>query len=140
MTQVEFRVGVADPLGYACGLLRAAVGKGARLVVRVDAAQLDALDQQLWTFSALDFLAHCRAGDAHETRAPIVLIAQDDLAGVAGRDCLVNLAAAPASGWQGLARVIEIVSQEPAQKEAARRRFRAYRDAGSAPTTVEVSS
>ncbi len=140
MTQVEFRVGAADPLGYACALLRSAQAKGARLLVRVDAAQLDALDERLWTFSALDFLPHCRVGDALQARSPIVLSSADAVDAETARDCLVNLASAPLQGWQAWPRVIEIVGADAAAKAAARQRFRVYRDAGCAPTTLEVES
>jgi DNA polymerase-3 subunit chi len=140
MTQVEFRVGVADPLGYACALLRSAHAKGARLRVRVDDAQLEALDERLWAFSALDFLPHCRVGDALQARTPIVLGAADARVGDDVRDCLINLATAPAQGWQAWPRVIEIVGADADAKAAARQRFRAYREAGCAPTTMEVES
>ncbi len=140
MTQVEFRVGAADPLGYACALLRSAQAKGARLLVRVDATQLDALDERLWTFSAHDFLPHCRVGDALQARSPIVLSSADGVEADATRDCLVNLAAAPLQGWQAWPRVIEIVGADAAAKAAARQRFRAYRAAGCAPVTQEVES
>ena len=140
MAQVEFRVGAADPLGYACALLRSAQAKGARLLVRVDDAQLDALDERLWTFSQHDFLPHCRIGDALQARTPIVLGSAADVDAGAGdaRDCLVNLAAAPAPSWPTWPRLIEIVGADAAAKAAARQRFRAYRDAGCAPTTMEV--
>ncbi|OIQ81537.1 DNA polymerase III subunit chi [mine drainage metagenome] len=140
MTQVEFRVGAGDPLGYACALLRSAQAKGARLLVRVDDAQLDALDERLWTFSALDFLPHCRVGDALQPRSPIVLGGAATVDAGDARDCLVNLAETPPQGWQTWPRVIEIVGADAAAKAAARQRFRAYRDAGCAPTTMEVES
>ncbi len=138
MTQVEFRVGVADPLAYVCGLLRVAAGKGARLVVRVDPALVDTLDARLWTFSQLDFLPHCRAGDPLEARTPIVLTDEADVSRYGERDCLVNLAAASAGGWKALPRVIEVVGAAPAEKQAGRERFRAYRSAGCEPATMEV--
>ncbi len=138
-SQVEFRVGAADPLAYACGLLRSAVAKGARLFVRLEAAQLDAFDARLWTFSALDFVAHCRDGESTQRRSAVVLGSAD--APVAGdaRDCLVNLAAAPVQGWQDWPRVIEIVGADAASKAAARQRFRAYREAGCTPTMMELT-
>ncbi len=138
MSDVEFRVGVADPLAYVCGLLRVAAGKGARLVVRVDSALVDALDARLWTFSQIDFLPHCRAGDPLEARTPIVLTDEANMSRFGERDCLVNLAAAPAECWQALPRIIEVVGAAPADKQAGRQRFRAYRSLGCEPATMEV--
>ncbi len=135
--RVEFRVGVADPLGYCCGLLRAADAKGARTVVCVPAAWIDELDQRLWTFSQPDFLAHCRVGDALEARSPIVLSEGADVRGLQGRDCLVNLGSQEVLGWQQLPRVIELVGSDPQAKAAARQRFRNYRAAGCEPHNVE---
>ena len=140
MSSVEFRVGAVDPLAYACVLLRVAVGKGAKLVVRATPPQLDELDARLWTFSQYDFLPHCRAGDALARRTPIVLTDAFDLQSFRDRDCLVNLAPDPASGWQALPRVIEIVGTSSTDKQAGRSRFRAYREAGTEPTTTEIAA
>ena len=139
MNRVEFRVGAEDPLGYACGLLRSAVAKGARLLVRVDSRQLDALDARLWTFSSLDFIAHCRAGDPTEARSAVVLSTGDAPRAAHARDCLINLAEAQLPDWQDWPRVIENVGADAASKAAARQRFRAYREAGCEPTTVELT-
>lgn len=136
--RVEFRVGVADPPGYCCALLRSATAKGARTVVCAPAQVLDELDRRLWTFSQLDFLAHCRVGDAQQARSPIVLSADSDIRGVTGRDCLVNLGPDEVLGWRELPRVIELVAADDAAKASARQRFRMYRDAGCRPQTLEV--
>ena len=138
MNAIEFRVGAADPLGYACGLLRAAVAKGARLVVRVSPEAMAELDARLWTIPQHDFLPHCRATDALATRTPIVLTDAQDLAGFDGRDCLVNLAPELAVGWEALPRVIEIIGTSVEAKQAGRQRYRAYRQAGCEPITIEI--
>ena len=135
--RVEFRVGVADPLGYCCALLRAAGAKGARTVVCAPPAWIDELDQRLWTFSQPDFLAHCRVGEALERRSPIVLSEAADVRALQGRDCLVNLGTEVVLGWQQLPRVIELVGADAEAKAAARQRFRMYRSAGLEPQTVE---
>jgi DNA polymerase-3 subunit chi len=135
--RVEFRVGVADPLGYCCGLLRAADAKGARTVVCAPPAWIDELDQRLWTFSQPDFLAHCRVGEPLEARSPIVLSERADVRGLQGRDCLVNLGTEEVLGWRQLPRVIELVGADAPAKAAARERFRMYRSAGCEPHNVE---
>ncbi len=137
--RVEFRVGIGDVPGYCCALLRSATAKGARTVVCAAPALIDELDQRLWTFSQLDFLAHCRVGDALEARSPIVLSEHADIRGLAGRDCLVNLGPEPVQGWNELPRVIELVGVDEAAKASARRRFRLYRDAGCRPQTMELA-
>lgn len=136
-TRIEFRVGVDDPLAYCCALLRSASAKGARPVVCAPPRWIDELDQRLWTFSQLDFLAHCRVGEALERRSPIVLSERADVRGLQGRDCLVNLGDEEVQGWQELPRVIELVGADAAAKAAARQRFRMYRGAGCEPHNVE---
>ena len=59
MTEVAFHFNAPDKLGYACRLLRKAVGTGARVMVTGDSSTLRELDVALWTFAPLEFLAHC---------------------------------------------------------------------------------
>ena len=58
MTDVAFHTGIANPLDYACRLLRKAYRSGARVAVHADPALLDRLDQALWTFEPLEFVPH----------------------------------------------------------------------------------
>ena len=50
MTDVAFHTGIADPLDYACRLLRKAYRSGARVAVHGAPATLDRLDQALVAF------------------------------------------------------------------------------------------
>ena len=47
MTAISFHVNLADPVAYACRLLRKAAGAGARVVVVGEPEQLRELDQAL---------------------------------------------------------------------------------------------
>ena len=47
LPRVEFRVGLADPLGYCCALLRTATAKGARALVCGPPALIDELDLEV---------------------------------------------------------------------------------------------
>ena len=60
MAEIAFHFNAPDKVAYACRLLRKAVVSGAKVFVVVPAAQIDHLDESLWTFSQLEFLAHCR--------------------------------------------------------------------------------
>ena len=57
---VAFHFNVGERLPYACRLARKAVARGDRLLMVGPREILDALDPLLWTFSALDFIAHLR--------------------------------------------------------------------------------
>ena len=78
MTQVEFYTGVADPVAFACCLLRKAARQGVRVQVTAPPAVLSQLDRSLWTLEAQDFVPHVRmpgAPAAVAGRTPIWLTA-----------------------------------------------------------------
>ena len=127
--KVDFHTGVADKLGAACRFLQKAQTAGAAVVVCGDRGTLDRLDTTLWTFDPHPFSAHARVrGDAAPppalARTPTWLV--DDPASVASRELLLNLGPAMVEGWTAFARVVEIVSTEPADADAGRQRWRQY--------------
>jgi DNA polymerase-3 subunit chi len=123
VTEIEFHTRVADPLGFACRLLRKAHAKGARVVVHAgNAAQATALDRALWTFDPLAFVPHARAGTPAPAATPIWIV--ERLAEAPHHDVLLNLADDVAAGFETFARLIEVVGADAA--EAGRRRWRHY--------------
>jgi DNA polymerase III subunit chi len=127
--KVEFHTGVADRLGLACRFLRKAHAAGAHVVVCGDSGSLDRLDVALWTFDPLSFVPHVRLkGDA---AAPPALARTttwlvDAPAAAPTREILLNLGPAMVDDWACFARVVEIVSSDPADAEAGRLRWRRY--------------
>lgn len=127
--KVDFHTGVADKLGAACRFLQKAQAAGAAVVVCGDRGTLDRLDTALWTFDPHSFVAHARVkGDTAPppalARTPTWLV--DDAASVASRELLLNLGPAMVEGWTAFARIVEIVSNEPADADAGRQRWRQY--------------
>lgn len=124
--KVDFHSGIADKLGAACRFVRKAQAAGATLVVCGDAATLDRLDTALWSIDPVSFVAHARVSATAPppalARTPTWLV--DDAAAVAPRELLLNLGPDMARGWQGFARVVEIVSTDDAG--AGRQRWREY--------------
>lgn len=137
MTEVEFHTGVADPLGFACRLLRKACRQGVRVLVTAPAEVLNALDRQLWTFEERDFVPHVRVPGVPPATAALTPIWLTSAA-AATRDLddaphvLVNLGADAPDGLDGLQRLIEIVAAEPDEAARGRERWRAYKSAGLA--------
>ena len=76
--RVDFYQLSRDPAELALPLIaRAAMVAGERLlVVSGDAAQLDRIDEALWTRLPDTFLAHGKAGGGHDARQPILLSAE----------------------------------------------------------------
>lgn len=133
MTEVAFHFNVPDKLGYACRLLRKAAGSGAKVVVTGEAELLRALDTELWTFSALEFLPHCHAASADAqvlAASPIVLA--DAPRATPHQEVLVNLGARIPDGFERFERLIEVVTQEDEDRQQARMRWKHYADRGYA--------
>ncbi|WP_225785469.1 DNA polymerase III subunit chi [Xenophilus sp. Marseille-Q4582] len=146
MTGIDVHFNAGDKLGHACRLLRKAVaGAGARVVVVAEAPVLQALDQALWTFSPSDFIAHCLASapPAVLSRSPVVLLEpQDgpDAARVPHHEVMVNLGPATPAGFERFERLIDVVGQEPAEREAGRQRWRHYQSRGYAITRHDLGA
>lgn len=127
MTEVAFHFNTPDKVGYACRLLRKAVGAGASVVVTGDAALLRELDATLWTFSALDFVPHCHDAAAAApvvALSPVVLTASPRAA--PHHQVLVNLGEAVPEGFETFERLIEVVTGDEADRQAARQRWKHY--------------
>jgi len=127
--KVDFHSGVADKLGAACSFLRKAQASGVAVVVCGDPGLLDRLDVALWTFDAVSFVAHVRVKRAATPPALArtrTWLADDAASVPAARELLLNLGPAMVEGWEQFARVVEIVSGEPDDVDAGRRRWRQY--------------
>ena len=140
MTDIAFHTGIANPLDYACRLLRKAYRSGARVAVHAEAPLIDRLDQALWTFEPLEFVPHIvlprDGGDARRLAAtPIVLVKG---AATAPAECRigVTLAGHPVPEVEAFDRLIAIVGLDPEHREAGRERWREYQRAGHAVTNV----
>ncbi len=133
MTAIDFHVNAPDKVGYTCRLLRKAMGRGSKVVVTGEPAILSELDVALWTFSPVDFIAHCYgdAGGAGVLAASPVVLAQT--AGDAPHhEVLVNLGFRVPEGFERYERLIEIVTRDPQDLQFGRNRWKHYADRGYA--------
>lgn len=142
MTEVEFHFNTPDRMDYTCRLLRKAVRKNTGVAVTGLGATLDALDRLLWTFADTEFLPHLRVSKAPvSTRlkhTPVWLV--DHAESGSHLPVLVNLGQQAAGGFESFQRLIEIVSTDEDEREAARQRWRHYASRGYAITRHEVSA
>lgn len=143
MTDIAFHFNVADPQDYSCRLLRKALRSGARVAVTGSAATLGDLDRLLWIFEPLEFVPHWRGSrpealPARLRETPVVLV--DHPSPALGHRILVNLGADMPEEPGRFDRVIEIVSQDAADRAAARDRWRVYARNGMAIERHEVRS
>ncbi|MFA7664492.1 MAG: DNA polymerase III subunit chi [Burkholderiaceae bacterium] len=129
MTQVDFHINVPDRFGYACRLIRKIYRARRQVLVwSDDPVGLAEFDRLLWTFSANEFIPHVSAADPLATDTPVLL--SGDVPEIAHHDVLLNLGAATPPNFSRFDRLIELVSQQAAERQAARERFRFYRDRG----------
>jgi DNA polymerase-3 subunit chi len=134
MTEVQFHFNVPDRLAYACRLLRKALRSGASgVAVSGPSATLSRLDRLLWTFDPQEFLPHVllRGADAPPPRlrrTPIWLVERAEQG--AHHPVLVHLGDEPAVGFESFGRLIEVVSTDAEEREAARRRWKHYAGRG----------
>lgn len=140
--RIDFFFNVEHRLQYACRVVRKARGAGKTVLAYTrDADRLARFDMALWTFSALDFLPHVYADSPLAAQTPVVLtLSPQPLA----RDVLLNLddEAPPAfeAYFGGFERVIEVVSRDDSDRQAARSRVKRYREAGLTPTMHDMAA
>ena len=130
MTTVDFHTGLAEPLGYACRLLRKARQSVPRILVTAPSAALQRLDAELWVFDPQEFLPHLRvregqgASSAQASLTPILLSTRADEACEA--PLWLNLGAEAASEPARFERIIELVAADDEELARARVRWRRY--------------
>ena len=142
MPEVAFHFNAPQALTYACRWVRKALRESMRVVVIADDATLRQFDQALWTFDAMSFVPHVRAVGAADVPAraahtPVQLLGT--LAGVEPNGAVVlNLGANVPQGVESFARVVEVVSQQEADRALARTRWQVYKGMGCALVRHEV--
>jgi DNA polymerase III subunit chi len=130
VTSIDFYFNAGDRLEVACRLAGKALQQKKRMLIYAPQPDLaQRIDRLLWTAQAVSFIPHCAAHDALAAETP-VLIASDDAAPAAVCEVLLNLSAECPPFFERHARLLEIVSQDDAERSAGRARFKFYRDRG----------
>ena len=89
--QVSFYSDAADPLHFACRLIRRALASGKPVGVCVSPAQAARLDELLWSFETTEFIPH-RRWDGASPPVPGEVLIVDDATRLPHRALLLNLA------------------------------------------------
>jgi DNA polymerase III subunit chi len=129
-TDIAFHFNAPNKLTYTCKLLRKATLAGARVAVWAPPELLARLDSALWAFSSVDFIAHARAPCPAEVQSRTPVLLCEDAAHLSGYGVLVNLGVQIPQSLDGFARLIEVVTQDEADRQAARMRWKHYEAAG----------
>jgi len=118
---------------FACRLAEKAFGLGHSVHLHcAGEEEATALDALLWTFRDRAFLPHGPLGSDE----PIEVGCAEPQG--APRQVLINLGTTVPEWHARYARIAEIVTEDPADKQAGRSRFRFYRDRGHELETHEL--
>jgi DNA polymerase-3 subunit chi len=129
MTQVDFYTHVDNKTKLACILSAKALERGRRVMIFTpDTATTKLLDHMLWTTPAIGFLPHCHSRDALAEVTPIIIDHAPETFN--HDDILLNLTVERPAFFSRFQRLIEIVTLDENDRQAARERFRFYRDRG----------
>lgn len=98
------------------------------------------LDERLWCFRAESFLPHERVNQNAPSPATAINLSEVQAPDALPKDLLINLNNDIPDSFIQYQRVIEIVSQQPAQKQRAREHFKQYKAQGFTPSTHEINN
>ena len=112
----------------ACKIIEKASLSGLRVFIQLtDSASVDEFDLALWSFRDTSFVAHTQ--DPLDTTSTVFISSKP--IEPTGFDLLVNLTEhTAAANSTSLTRIVEIIPGQQSAKEAARIRFREYRELG----------
>jgi DNA polymerase-3 subunit chi len=124
----------AARLKVACRLAEKAYLASQRaLIWHTERAELETLDELLWTFADGSFVPHDWLTSNATGEAPVLLSA--GAIPTAALDFVVNLAADPPPFLHLTRRIAEIIDGDEGRRRAGRLRFKAYRELGVEPLT-----
>lgn len=123
---------------FACRLTEKAHAEGHRVFVHVaDEARMDTLDRLLWLFRQGSFVPHVTTPElsADDDLTPVVIGTGEPPAGF--DDLLINIDGDVGGFFSRFSRHSEVVT--PAARDAARERYRFFKDRGYSLTTHRIA-
>lgn len=140
MPRIDFHSQVTDKLNYTCRLVRKARAANCQIIIlTANEQQLRSLDDEIWTFSATDFLPHVSIEHELAESTPIILTTHFSAA-LPHKDLLINLSTDIPPHYEEFNRVIEIVSSDEHDAQAGRVRFKKYQQMGVQPSHTVAST
>lgn len=129
MTRIDFYFEAEDKLQVACRLSAKAVQQKLRVLIYApDEAQAQRIDKMLWTWQATAFLPHCMTRSPLAAQTPVLITHEPE--DMPHDEVLLNLHYEWPPAFSRFQRLVEIVGRDDEDREAARGRFRFYRDRG----------
>jgi DNA polymerase-3 subunit chi len=129
MTRIDFYFNVEDKFRQVAELARLALGKQRQLFIYIPDASVSAqLESVLWSHPPTGFLPNCHSDHVLGPETPIVIDWQGQ--NLLHDDILINLTPEHPPFFSRFKGLIEVVGMEDDDRNAARSRFRFYRDRG----------
>jgi DNA polymerase-3 subunit chi len=129
VTRIDFYLDADDRLQVACRVAAKAAAQAHKVVIYApDGETARAIDRMLWITPPTAFLPHVTSDHRLAAETPVV-IARDAEA-LPHDDVLINLGSDEPASFARFSRLIEIVGHDEGDTQAARGRYRFYRDRG----------
>lgn len=129
MTRIDFYHYAEDKLRFACRLAALAYERENRVVAYAsDSRLLGEFDRLLWTYQAVKFVPHCRAGDGAAAETPVILAGAGET--LPHHDVLLNLDREWPPFFASFERLLEIVTTDGEDQQHARGRYAFYKKRG----------
>jgi DNA polymerase-3 subunit chi len=129
MTSIDFYFNAEDRLQVACRLAGKAIKQNQRVLIYApEPDTASRIDKLLWTWPAIGFVPHCAVHSRLAAETPVLIASGDETPPQC--EVLLNLGAECPPHFERFARLLEVISQEPEDKEKGRSRFRFYRERG----------
>lgn len=145
-TRVDFAFGAPDRLNMACQVVARHYAKGRKLLVfSTDTRVLGRFDRLLWSFDPVAFVPHVGINDELAAQTPVLLSTQavEAWPGDSGQGLssvwMLNLDPNCPPNPEKFERILEIVSNEESDRQAARQRWVTYKAAGLSLHAHDVS-
>lgn len=140
MTHIDFYILEQQPptaiYPFACQLIEKLLQQNQRaFVVCNNAQECETLNQLLWNYNDISFIPHCLANDAVAAETPILIGLLTELT---NQTIVLNLSNATISQLNQIKRLIEIVPDEPAWRQASRQKFISYKNQDCELSTHKV--
>lgn len=131
MTQIFFYHNTADRIAATAALIGKAYAQRKDILVYAPEREVaEQLDRQLWVQPPTGFIPHTGANSPLAAETPVLIAA--DLDAPAQTERLFNLASDIPPGFERFTRIIEVVGQSEAERQAGRQRVRFYKEHGHA--------
>ncbi len=130
MPRADFYVlkGKTTPARLSCTIAGKAVSQGNTVYILTESRdEAGEMDDLLWTWQDISFLPHCLTGNGTDN-VPVIIGWKDSSPEFL--DVLINLTRDCPDCAPSFSRTVEIISDDPAQREIGRERFRQYRKLG----------